>query len=190
MSSFQFGQMIPCGNPSCPVCLPPYQYLTRLLNQYRSLMKTPSQSPEEEVALVPGTLLVHRGWNVRVGGFLAAYSAPYVWESGVNEAVCKGFIQEIDHRKAPVTHCTCGFYGLYDPNDVDSVDVRGVIEVSGRVILGTRGVRAQKAKIVALATLNPMIRLRYRGVDYFKWPSAMEEKYPVTDVSALLEGRS
>jgi hypothetical protein len=167
----------------------PSQYLTALRNQYRSLIETPSQSPEE-VALVPGTLLVHRGWNVRVGGFLAAYTAQYVWESGVNKAVCQSFIRAPGHEKAPDARCTCGLYGLYDPNDVDFVDVRGVIEVSGRVTLGTRGVRAQKAKIVALATLNPMIRVRYRGVDYFKWPSAMEEKYPVTDVSALLEGRS
>ena len=139
---------------------------------------------------MPGTLLVHRGWNVREGGFLAAYSAPYVWERGVNEAVCKAYIQGIDHRKAPVTHCTCGFYGLYVPNAVDNVDVRGVVEVSGRVILGTRGVRAQKAKIVALATVNPTIKARYRGVDYFDWPSDMIAKYPVTDVSALLKGRS
>ena len=170
---------------------PPSQYLTALRNQYRSLMEIPSQSPEEEVALVPGTLLVHRGWNVREGGFLAAYSAPYVWERGVNEAVCKAYVGRPGlHGEAPDTNCTCGFYGLYDPNNVDSVDVRGVVEVSGRVILGTRGVRAQKAKIVALATVNPTIKARYRGVDYFDWPSEMEEKYPVTDVSALLKGRS
>jgi hypothetical protein len=65
-------------------------------------------------------------------------------------------------HSAPAPGCRCGIYGWYDLNDAmveHSGEVLGVIEVSGRVILGTRGFRAERAKIVALAPntsgLNP-----------------------------------
>lgn len=71
------------------------------------------------------------------------------------------------HGESPAKNCTCGFYAHYDhvtdfypdfdwnlqgdtSNDVRLV-VKGVVEGTGRVVMGTKGVRAQKIKIVAIA---------------------------------------
>lgn len=73
------------------------------------------------------------------------------------------------HGESPSKSCTCGFYAHYDPNtdfypdmdwnmsqgdsygDDQRILVKAVVEGTGRVVMGTKGVRAQKLKIVALA---------------------------------------
>jgi hypothetical protein len=69
-----------------------------------------------------------------------------------------------EHGESPARHCTCGFYAHYEPTTDFYPDhdwnlqgentrlvVKGVVEGIGRVVMGTKGVRAQKLKIVALA---------------------------------------
>ena len=48
--------------------------------------------------------------------------------------------------------CTCGFYGYFDGSDDYHGDakVTAVVEAYGEVVIGTRGFRAMKARIVAL----------------------------------------
>lgn len=79
---------------------------------------------------------------------------------------------EVEQHEAPVQNCTCGFYASYDPatdfypsrrwgrsyaiasgrgHVRDWAVVRAVVEVSGRVVMGRVGVRAQRMKIKALA---------------------------------------
>lgn len=69
-----------------------------------------------------------------------------------NEAVCARL--ESHQVPYPDTECCgCGFYAKYRPqwNQISpSVAVRGIIEAKGRIILGTKGFRAQQARIVAL----------------------------------------
>lgn len=81
-------------------------------------------------------------------------------------------LRGIQHDKAPTTWCKCGFYAHYDPatdfypsyrwgrlyhqlagnRGAESlVVVRAVAEVSGTVVMGKLGVRAEKMKILALA---------------------------------------
>lgn len=61
-------------------------------------------------------------------------------------------------HEAPGKYCSCGFYGWYEPSPSNftqfSGPVIGVTENTGRIILGSKGFRAQKSKIVAVA-LNP-----------------------------------
>lgn len=51
-----------------------------------------------------------------------------------------------------MTRCACGFYAYYDGSDDYNEDgfVSGVVEGFGETLIGTRGFRAMKSRIVAL----------------------------------------
>lgn len=110
---------------------------------------------------------------------------------------------------APQRDCTCGIYGWYNPKAIDQAFKPGydrctaVIEVKGRVVLGTKGFRAQAARVVAIALpeILPTIRSWRVQCDMLKsYDTAVErydakpyrslgemvEDYPPEDVSALL----
>lgn len=73
------------------------------------------------------------------------------------------------HGESPAKNCSCGFYAHYEPTtdfypdmdwnlalgdnfgDDQRIIVKAVVEGIGRVVMGTKGVRSQKMKIVALA---------------------------------------
>jgi hypothetical protein len=77
--------------------------------------------------------------------------------SGSTGEIAPGGTIRASQHKTPVPECTCGIYGWYTPEAAlyeHTGDVVGVIEVSGRVLLGTTGFRAERAKIVAI-TMNP-----------------------------------
>lgn len=66
---------------------------------------------------------------------------------------------ELELLKADSSHigtlrCECGFYGYFDegsnPYHTKGDTIRGLIEAYGRLTVGTRGFRAEKAVIVAL----------------------------------------
>lgn len=68
-----------------------------------------------------------------------------VWTSG-------GFEETLNVPKHDMSTCKCGFYGFYDgSNDYKSDStVSAVVEGYGETVIGTRGFRSMKAKIVAL----------------------------------------
>jgi hypothetical protein len=79
-----------------------------------------------------------------------------VASAATSEIAPGGTIRASQH-KTPVPECTCGIYGWYTPEAAlyeHTGDVVGVVEVSGRVLLGTTGFRAERAKIIAI-TMNP-----------------------------------
>lgn len=164
--------------------------------------------------LVPGTLRGYRQWQPAAGGALAALSMSYVWMHSEVEAICLK-VSRISYRNSyddpiieqragvpqhvvPDLNCVCGIYAKHQPDNYSSSGyVSGVIEAWGKVQLGSEGFRAQKARIVALAMPNIIIRddfaefmrilgKRYKGVEFWPDVSAMYEKYPPIDVSALL----
>lgn len=56
-------------------------------------------------------------------------------------------------HETPVEECTCGFYAFWQPEPAPvyaQFPVAGVIEGYGRTVIGNRGFRCQKARIVAL----------------------------------------
>jgi hypothetical protein len=97
------------------------------------------------------------------------------------------------NHKAPHVECTCGFYASYDPRTdfypgrhwsieenpvIMSLHrqpiVRAVVELSGTTVMGSRGVRAEKMRIVALATdwlkyqsQPPYTQISYYIPDYY-----------------------
>jgi hypothetical protein len=103
------------------------------------------------------------------GAPVKANHRSYVATQGVHEAECSKWPDE-PHHNTPKLDCTCGFYASYDPatdfypyhewfapwtGDTEMtgagyVVVKAAVEMSGRVVMGRLGVRAQKMKIAGL----------------------------------------
>lgn len=68
------------------------------------------------------------------------------------------------HCNAPAEGCFCGFYGYYTPELIDTTfnsnagTCCAVVEVWGKVILGTKGFRAQKMKILGVVAPDEVVR--------------------------------
>lgn len=101
------------------------------------------------------------------------------------------------YHKSPDRHCTCGFYASYDPatdfypsyhwgrgyslmiHDEGAADmalVKAAVEVSGKVVMGRLGVRAEKMKILGL-TLDWSKRIALRELEWgeLEWWRRREE---------------
>lgn len=106
-----------------------------------------------------------------------------VWRPGENDAECRAydsasaFIRDEPDRKCPgLADCKHGFYGYYDGSDDyhESGMISGVIEGYGEAVIGSRGFRSMKARIVALhipaevnAGLRRLIIRNYPDVPVF-----------------------
>lgn len=77
------------------------------------------------------------------------------WEPGENTATCEGGsgFYNLGEHKSPSPHCTCGYYAK-KAVDIEIMDygpeVIGTVELYGTVIEGSRGYRAEKARIKEL----------------------------------------
>jgi hypothetical protein len=118
--------------------------------------------------VVPGVLRGYRTWRINRSGKLASTAEPYLWRLSEQTAACvkpeailgpSGLpcscpICQTGRRPhgAPAGDCECGFYGWYSPRDARLVEapVFGAIEVSGRILLGTHGFRAERARVLGL----------------------------------------
>lgn len=83
--------------------------------------------------------------------------------------------------------CTCGFYGYYDgSNDYRDEDrVNGVVEGYGETVIGTRGFRAMKARIVALHIPDSVrdqyvsfVARNYKDIPFFSSFKDMVAEFP------------
>jgi hypothetical protein len=98
--------------------------------------------------------------------------------------------------RCPLPECTCGYYAYYDQQRhggsfrvARSVPLHGVVQVSGRVLMGTRGVRAEKMRIEALALHPPDAYdadLRGAGIRH-GWLSRLGESERSYLATAILE---
>lgn len=149
-------------------------------------------------ALVPGTLRGYRSWRVTLDeGLLMAVNFDYTWQPGENHATCLDWPPTFQtEHQAPQLNCTCGFYACYSPATTQwgqAIPFMGVVELSGRMVLGTRGVRAERARIVA--SLQPYwparaaerIKDMYPDVKWFRNHEDMVEAFPPQDVSELIK---
>lgn len=171
-----------------------------LLQTMPSPQGSPSMSLGEytgkEVPLVPGSLRVYRDWMITPDGYLHALHWPQVWgKAEGNEAHCAKvpwgpYTPALTSAHvSPDIHCSCGFYGKYVPEDMGYI--HGVAEFSGRIILGTKGARAQYAKPVAV-NLNrvgevlPLLKSNYPDLKLFPNNQDMYKEFPPQDVSELI----
>lgn len=119
----------------------------------------------------------------------------------VNSFVRYSFVEELYYGKSkpkpkpvaaePEQHtmagCACGFYGYYDGSDDyhGKGRVSGVIEGYGETLIGTRGFRCMRAKILALSInskvderLAGLLHRNYRGIPIFDSFKAMVAEFP------------
>jgi hypothetical protein len=81
----------------------------------------------------------------------------YKWKPGVNEAKCNNYpdhVPPVEYDESRAQSCGCGMWGYWeiaDQNWITRAPVLGVIRGTGRVLIGTKGFRAQRAEIIALA---------------------------------------
>ena len=86
---------------------------------------------------------------------LRAVSADYTWMPGENVAECQPvWPLERPHEQVAGAGCTCGFYAYLAASDQHVQQgtgrVVGIVEGYGVVTVGSRGFRAEKARVVAL----------------------------------------
>lgn len=150
-----------------------------------------------DVDLIPGTLRGYREWRpARLELRSLFHDLP--WTSGLQAARCAGYSDDVSGRcrrddgRIPGSTCSCGFYAHYEmPRAFPGYTVWGVIQAQGRVVLGTQGFRAEKARIEALYApwlTRPahLARALKYGVPVFASRQRFLRKYPPSDISELI----
>lgn len=142
-------------------------------------MTQPAEHFGREYLLVLGETYGIRGWTIR-GEKLCAAGSSYFWGPGVNVAqhseaypACWSpyFVtmhsfggypmgwefhswnlhkKPKPHTEAPVEGCTCGFYAYNSPDGLTLGSVKGIVRITGRTLIGTKGYRFEKGEIVCL----------------------------------------
>lgn len=128
--------------------------------------------------LVPGELRGYRQFLVGDDGlYPVVHRAAGPWSAGVVHAVCS----TVAEHEAPDRGCECGLYGWYDPSGTAGAygGATAVVAVSGRVVLGDRGFRAARGRVVAVA-LPALLRLQPRAVGRAR--RMLAERYPTVQV--------
>lgn len=136
---------------------------------------------------------------------------PADWSNGSLTSTCSR--SDLNKDESSATHaspdisCTCGVYAHYLPlesYEKQRNSIFGVVECSGKLLMGTKGFRAEKAKVVALAGYGPCnqwfentdkTRGVYPedvvdfctsiGVPYFPTVKQMVYEFPQVDLSSL-----
>jgi hypothetical protein len=140
--------------------------------------------------LVVGQCRGYRAWRLSSDGHLGALSGIHLWMSATDEATCHLWQEphvRVDHP-APFTGCTCGLYAYYRATTVPPSrgQVFGVVAVTGRVILATRGMKAERMSILALVTDYSALGDRY-GVPIYPSREALLADYPPQDYGELVD---
>lgn len=138
-----------------------------------------SDSDFSQRPFVAGSLLGLRSFSVGPDGHLTGVVQPYPYTAEENVAVCvrgdRVLNRMLMHLDGPVGQqaraaeekhqllnldCSCGFYAYFNGIDPyssagsvmfgSSARVTGLIEGYGRTVVGTKGFRAEKARLVAI----------------------------------------
>lgn len=136
-----------------------------------------------------GDVRAIRTFRVGPGGLLYPLFGRTPWVPGANRARCRAD-EDTDHR-APDPECTCGFYAYSAEKWAGEYpyarSVLGVISCWGRIITGTRGLRAEFARIDALwlgpavpADLVEAVRATYPDVQLYERREDLLREHPAT----------
>lgn len=156
----------------------------------------------KQADFAPGVVTGTRSFAVDKLGRLLGVAYAAVWTPGENTAKCMergdyDFItlqpqgvHESGRDAHSMTECAHGFYGYYEgSNDYyESGRVMGVVEGYGETIIGSRGFRAAKARIVALHIpaeipygRRRLIARNYPGIPTFDSFDSMVAEFPPDD---------
>lgn len=170
-----------------------------------------------------GSIRGFRRWKVDMQGALLPVAHSGRWLPGENVAKCKCTPKSGVHaayddsvgwkakdevaaewrKTAPFEDMQCGFYAYFDGNDeyghgASSPNISGVIEAYGEVLIGSKGFRAKKARILALSVapfdgfwrlddfVVNKIRANYPGVPIFDSELAMRAEFDAPHYSTEL----
>jgi hypothetical protein len=124
-----------------------------------------------------------RSWTIYPEGLRG--SASGLWISGENIADCSN---EQSTCLPPVEDCGCGFWAYWQDSArfFNAFNVAGVVEGYGRTLIGPRGFRSEKARIVALTILHSVSvdqMITVQGYDAPLYPNvqSMLNAHPLTD---------
>lgn len=127
-----------------------------------------------------------RSFKVDRLGRLTGIHYTQVWTPGENHSECRAEARA--HKEGDFAEkCRCGFYGYYDGSNDFHADgtVSGVIEGYGEAVLGSRGFRVTKARIVALTIaddasgpLARLVRQNYSAIPFFDTFTRMVSEFP------------
>jgi hypothetical protein len=143
-----------------------------------------------EAAVVSSGLRGYRCWNWHGPQRLGSVGEFGEWSGITENATCRlparRQLKYGGHR-APHESCTCGIYGWYRPNEtrLRTGDVFGVIEASGRIIVGDFGFRAESARIVAVVS-EERGWFESQGVPVFKDRDALLAAFQPPDIEEVL----
>ncbi|MFE6222953.1 hypothetical protein [Streptomyces sp. NPDC057854] len=159
-----YGDSSRARNKLVPAALTAYRHFQMMLTPSTGARLTPmtgNDGYEREKVYVPGALAEEQEFHATCLPFVSPYGGALATRSTRHP-----YFKE---HPTPSLECTCGFYAHYFPEtdfyrdgqwalDEGTIDltgvrfiVRAVVEVSGRVVAGDLGVRAEKMKIKALA---------------------------------------
>jgi hypothetical protein len=97
-------------------------------------------------------------------------------------------------HRSPSRGCDCGIYAWYAPGDTGALSARvfGVVEASGLVLMGDRGFRAARARIIAVVTRNRRLAAACAaaGVTVYRRRRHLLRDHPPEDLSGLLAADS
>jgi hypothetical protein len=138
-----------------------------------------------------GEIRALRSFRIGPGGGLHPLFSDQPWREGTNTAVCRRERETVVWHAAPDPDCTCGFYAYGSERATGeyphSRHVLAVVACWGRVIAGTRGLRAEKCRVEALwlSTAVPehlvdVVRERYPAVAIYRERAAMLAEHPPT----------
>ncbi len=184
-----------------------------------------SASEFSGVDLHLGSVTGFRSWQVDFEGKLKGVSHSDLWLPGENRSKCHGqlpkslvgarqpdesfsdFYTRVDYygkEKAwrgshGIEDCTHGYYGFFEKDTYNAygsaVTLNGIVEAYGEVVIGTKGFRADKARIVALSIephegvwrLEPVVadrlKANYPAAAFFGSTLAMLSEFPLTAAS-------
>jgi hypothetical protein len=126
---------------------------------------SPGRQEELSLARAPDLIepiVAFRSWRVVDGGLRSVY-LPEFWAEREITARClrhaapdaDGSERAVADHAAPARGCTCGVYAYYEPDlnfpTVDHRGVAGIISVWGSIEVHDEGMRAEHARIEALA---------------------------------------
>lgn len=144
-----------------------------------------------------GVLPTFNGGGVITQGMLPVGAPPPIPAStvdGVDKSMERRREEEEERRKRDsLVDCQHGFYGYYDgSNDYYKPGmVMGVVEGYGETVIGTRGFRCMKARIVALripkhvpAHVRALVTRNYEGIPFFDTFKEMVAQYPPDDAGS------
>jgi hypothetical protein len=120
---------------------------------------------KNEFPFAVGKVEGFRAWRLGDSGQLWPLHVKFeAWRGGENIAGCYKQILTLDSNKheSPHEDCTCGFYAYHDripPIDMAYAMIAGPIVVGriegyGKTLIGDKGFRCEKARIVSIDTLD------------------------------------